>query len=190
MHPDQPLVEAVLARRHGAFEQLLQRHQKLVWHVVQRMVMDAEDTRELSQEVFLRVYQKLHQFRFDCSLASWIGRVAFSIATRHLQRRRVPIDEAATRSEDDAPELLDGVADGVDLEAELLRDDLLRHVQSAMRTLSPLQRTLLTLYHGDELSIAEIVNMTGQPEGTIKNSLFRARQRLRTALQRSIEVPA
>ncbi|MEZ5455028.1 MAG: sigma-70 family RNA polymerase sigma factor [Lysobacteraceae bacterium] len=180
-------MEAVLARRNGAFERLVQQHQRLVWHVVQRMVMDAEDTRELSQEVFLRVYQKLHQFRFDCSLASWIGRIAFSIATRHLQRRRIPMEEC--RDGDDASSVLDGVADDVDLEAEFERADTLRHVQSAMQCLSPVQRTLLTLYHADELPIAEIVNITGQPEGTVKNSLFRARQRLRMALQRLIEVP-
>lgn len=188
MHADQTLVEAVLARRNGAFERVVQQHQRLVWHVVQRMVSDAEDTRELSQEVFLRVYQKLHQFRFDCSLASWIGRIAFSIATRHLQRRRIPMEEC--RDEDDGFSVMDGVADEVDLEAELERDDMLRHVQSAMQCLSPIQRTLLTLYHADELPIADIVNITGQPEGTVKNSLFRARQRLRMVLQQLIEVPA
>jgi RNA polymerase sigma-70 factor (ECF subfamily) len=189
MHPDQTLVEAVLARQAGAFERLVRQHQRLVWHLVQRMVMDAEDTRDLSQEVLFFVYQKLHQFRFDCSLASWIGRVAFSIATRHLQRRHIPIEETWSGGEEEDAAMIDMVADDADIEADLVRGDLLRHVQRAMANLSPMHRTLLTLYHADELSIAEMVIITGQPEGTIKNSLFRARQRLRVALQDLIEVP-
>ena len=56
MSEDEELVKAVLARAPGAFERLVARHQKLVWHMVYRMVQHPEDARELSQEVFLRVY--------------------------------------------------------------------------------------------------------------------------------------
>ena len=93
--PDRALVDAVLANRAGAFEQLVRDYQGLCWHVIQRMVRHPEDTRELCQEAFLRVHRYLHQYRFDSPLKSWIGQVAYSVARRHLERKRIPVAEDA-----------------------------------------------------------------------------------------------
>lgn len=57
------------------------------------------------------------------------------------------------------------------------------HMGAAIDKLPTLQRTLVTLYHLDELGIGEIATITGLPEGTVKNYLFRARQRLRAQLE-------
>lgn len=189
MNDDRTLVEAVLAHTPGAFERLVCSHQKLVWHVVERMVRHPEDTRELSQEVFLRVYQKLEQYRYESSLATWIGRIAFSLASRHLQRKRLPIDDAG-RDDDDAEDPLARVADGFDLAEAYADAELMACVAAEMEALPPMQRTLISLYHLDELGIGEISQITGQPEGTVKNSLFRARKRLRERLEQAMGVVA
>lgn len=187
MDEDRRLVEATLARAPGAFERLVASHQRLVWHVLERMVGHVEDARDLSQEVFLRVHQKLQQFRYDSSLASWIGRIAFSIATRHLARKRLQMDDTRDDDEDSA---LDRVADDFDLAEACADAELMRCVAAEMDALPPLQRTLITLYHLDELGIAEIGTITGLPEGTIKNSLYRARRRLRLSLEQALGVSA
>jgi RNA polymerase sigma-70 factor (ECF subfamily) len=182
------LVEAVLARAPGAFERLVARHQALVWHLVYRMVQHPEDARELSQDVFLRVHERLHQFRAESSLATWIGRVAFSVATRHLQRKRLPMVEPEA-GEDAAP-AWEQVADGFDLAAACADAETMRLLQAAIDALPALQRTLVTLYHLDELSVAEIAGITDLPEGTVKNYLFRARSRLRQQLETKLGVAA
>jgi RNA polymerase sigma factor (sigma-70 family) len=183
MSDDQMLVTAVLARTPGAFEQLIARHKALVWHIVYRMVKHSEDARELSQDVFLRVHQRLHQYRFESSLATWIGRVAFSVASRHLQRKKLPMVESAADEDGDA---LADVSDGFDLEAACADRETMRHLNAAIEALPPVQRTLVTLYHLDEMGITEIGAITGLPEGTVKNYLFRARQRLRKSLEARI----
>ena len=181
MNEDQELVSAVLARAPGAFERLLARHKALVWHLVYRMVQHPEDARELSQEVFLRVHQCLHQYRFESSLATWIGRVAFTVATRHLQKKRLPMAEPA---EDEAGDsAVDQVADGFDLESACADAEVMAHMGAAIEKLPTMQRTLVTLYHQDELGVGEIAGITGLPEGTVKNYLFRARQRLKAQLE-------
>jgi RNA polymerase sigma-70 factor (ECF subfamily) len=180
MSDDQELVTAVIARTPGAFERLIARHQALVWHVVYRMVKHPEDARELCQDVFLRVHQRLHQYRFESALSTWIGRVAFSVASRHLQKKRLPLAEPAVDAEGDA---FDDIGDGFDLEAACADRETMQHLNAAIEALPPLQRTLVTLYHLDELGIAEIGGITGLPEGTVKNYLFRARQRLRRQLE-------
>ncbi len=180
MNEDQELVTAVLARTPGAFERLIARHKALVWHVVFRMVKHPEDARELSQDVFLRVHQRLHQYRFESSLSTWIGRVAFSVASRHLQRKKLPLAEPAQDQDGDA---FDDIGDGFDLEAAFADAETMRHLNAAIESLPPLQRTLVTLYHLDEMGIADIAGITGLPEGTVKNYLFRARRRLRRQLE-------
>lgn len=181
MDDDRSLVTAVLANVPGAFERLVREYQGLCWHVIQRMVRHPEDTRELCQEAFLRVHQCLHQYRFDAALKSWIGQVAYSVAKRHLERKRIPLAEPAADA--DGLSLLDHVGDGFDLETGTADDEIARHLHAAIETLPPLQRTVLTLYHLDELPIAEIAGITGLAEGTIKSHLFRSRKLLRDALQ-------
>lgn len=188
MTDDQDIVEQVLARRPGAFERLIARHQALVWHMVFRMVQHPEDARELCQDVFLRVHDRLHQYRFESSLATWIGRVAFSVAARHLQKKKLPL-VSADEDEGDAS-LFDHIGDGFDLEAATLDDERMAHLTRAIDRLPPLQRTLVTLFHLDELGIADIARITDLPEGTVKNYLFRARHRLRQTLEVSLGVPA
>lgn len=179
---DEEIVAAVLARTPGAFERLVARHEKLIWHMVHRMVQQPEESRELCQEVFLRVFQRLHQFRFESTLATWIGRIAFSVASRHLRRKRLPIVDLGDSNEHaDAP--IERIGDGFDLQQRHERDDMLAHLARVLERLAPLQRTLVTLYHLDELSIADIATITGLPEGTIKSHLFRARRSMREQLQ-------
>ena len=193
MDADRALVEAVLANRAGAFEQLVRDYQGLCWHVIQRMVRHPEDTRELCQEAFLRVHRYLHQYRFDSPLKSWIGQVAYSVAKRHLERKRIPLaDLASERGADDADgaSLLDNLGDGFDLEAAHAGADEERELHAAIERLPPLQRTLLTLYHLEELPIGEIASITGLAEGTIKSHLFRSRKQLREILAPCIGVAA
>lgn len=183
MSEDQELARAVLARAPGAFERLMARHQALVWHLVYRMVQHPEDARELCQDVFLRVHGCLHQYRGESSLATWIGRVAFTVTTRHLQKKRLSMLEANDGDVDVGESLLEQVGDGFDLETACADAEVMAHMGAAIERLPPLQRTLVTLYHLDELGVGEIAGITGLPEGTVKNYLFRARQKLRVQLE-------
>lgn len=187
MSDDRSLVTAVLERTPGAFEGLVREYQGLVWHVIQRMVRHPEDTRELCQEAFLRVHQCLHQYRHDAPLKSWIGQVAYSVAKRHLERKRIPVveDDGATETP-----LLERVGDDFDLEGAVGDEEIARHLHAAIERLPPVQRTVLTLYHLDDVPIAEISRITGLAEGTIKSHLFRSRQRLREVLAPRMGVAA
>ena len=193
MDADRALVEAVLANHAGAFEQLVRDYQGLCWHVVQRMVRHPEDTRELCQEAFLRVHRYLHQYRFDSPLKSWIGQVAYSVAKRHLERKRIALADmhvGGGMDDDDGPSLLDNIGDGVDLQDAHAQADDERELHAAIERLPPLQRTILTLYHLEELPIGEIATITGLAEGTIKSHLFRSRKTLRDLLTPRIGVAA
>jgi RNA polymerase sigma-70 factor (ECF subfamily) len=185
--PDRDLVDAVLANRPGAFERLVREYQGLCWHIIQRMVRNPEDTRELCQDTFLRVHQCLHQYRGESALKSWIGRVAYTIALRHLQHKRIALVD---NDDDDGYALVENLGDGFDLEAACADEETARHLHEAIEQLPPLQRTLLTLYYLEETTIPEIARITGLASGTIKSHLFRSRLRLRGALEARTGVAA
>ncbi|RAN82747.1 RNA polymerase subunit sigma-24 [Bacillus sp. SRB_336] len=187
-NPDRELVDAVLAGRPGAFERLIREYQGLCWHIVQRMVRNPEDARELCQDTFLRVHQCLHQYRYESALKSWIGRVAYTIALRHLQHKRIPLVEPGDDHEGYA--LIENVSDGFDLEGACADEETARHLHAAIESLPPLQRTVLTLYYLEETSIPDIARITGLASGTIKSHLFRSRLRLRGALEARTGVAA
>lgn len=178
LEEDRALAAAVLAGAPGAFERLVRQYQGLCWHIVQRMVRHPEDARDLCQESFLRVHQCLHQYRGESALSGWIGQVAYSIARRHLERKRVPIAEPAA----DGPSYEETVADDFDLEASVASEQADDELHAAIERLPPLQRAVLTLYHLEELPIGEISRITDLPENTIKSHLFRSRKRLRELL--------
>lgn len=185
-HPDRELVDAVLRGAPGAFERLVRTYQGLCWHIIYRMVRHPEDAQELCQETFLRVHQCLHQYRYESALKSWIGQVAYSIALRHLQRRRIPLFEPATDEETASP--LENLGSEFDLEQALGDAQVARRLHAAIDTLPPVQRAVLTLYHLEEASIPEIATITGMATGTIKSHLFRARLRLRGVLEGALGV--
>jgi RNA polymerase sigma factor (sigma-70 family) len=181
---DRALLAAIDRGERGSFETLVRRHQRLVWHVVQRLVRDSEDTRELAQEVFLRVHRTLHQFRGDSRLSTWIARIAWTVAVRHLQTRRIEIVDthsADDEADDDAPlpPAVRNAADPLDLEVHVADAQRVRQLHAQIDRLPPLQRLLLTLYHLHEAPIGEIAAITGLPEGTVKSHLFRSRRQLR-----------
>jgi RNA polymerase sigma factor (sigma-70 family) len=182
---DRALVESVLARVPGAFEALVRTYQGLCWRIIHRMVRDPEDARELCQETFLRVHRHLSQYRFESSFRSWLGQVAYSVAVRYLKRKRLQIVAAADTDTHD--EMLAQVRDGFDLESAYADGELVAHVRHAIEELSPMQRTLLAMYHFEEMSIGEIALVIQTPEGTVKSHLFRARAALRVRLQTILE---
>lgn len=178
MRNDSVLVAAVLGQHEGAFEKLVESYQKLVWQIVFRMVQDPETTEDLCQEVFLRAHLKLKSFRFECSLATWIGRIAYNRTCRFLQKRKRQIEQNA----ESLSEILEPEDSSLDLETALVQSDLLEHIHSALEKLPPLQQMLMSLYYSEDLNIPEISGICKLPEGTVKNYLFRSRNHIRKEL--------
>lgn len=181
---DRDLVRAVLDEEPGAFEQLVQQHQSLCFHVIRKLVDDADDARELCQETFFRVHTRLHQYRFESALKTWIGRIAYSIALRHLEQNRSPVHTALTG--EDAEHAIGEASAPCTVVDEVDRGQLRSIVHVHIQKLPPIQRMLIALYHLDELSIPEISLITDLPGGTIKSHLSRARARLRAGLLRTL----
>jgi RNA polymerase sigma factor (sigma-70 family) len=174
MTDDKTLVSRVLSGDAKAFVQLIKQHERLVVHMVGRLVKTEEDREELCQDVFLRVHQKLAEFTFQSKLSTWIATIAYRHAINYLRKQKmffsdIPEEEAFTKRfiEDSNPET---VTEEKDMDNIVLK---------LVDALPPQYRVVLTLYHLDGMSYPEIGEITKMPEGTVKSYLFRARNLLK-----------
>jgi RNA polymerase sigma factor (sigma-70 family) len=185
--PEAALLQRLRLGEPAAFAELVRSQQRLVWHVVQRVVRNAEDSRELVQETFLRVHRALPQFRGDSRLSTWVARIAWTLAVRHAGTGRIQTVAAPEGNDESSdhspwpPELLHA-ADPQDVQAEVAQAQLMARLRQAIDTLPPVQRVAITLHHLHDMPIPEIADVTGEPVGTVKSHLFRGRAVLKRAL--------
>lgn len=173
------LVSAVLNGDSQAFRVLIRHHERLVSHMIMRIVKNREECEELCQDVFLRVYQKLGEFNFQSRLSTWIATIAYRSAINHLRKNKIQWNEM--------PEEENGSFTFVDAEnpQSILEDrDMDEFILSLAEQLPLQYRTVLTLYHVNEMNYKEIGEITGMPEGTVKNYLFRARHLLKEKVKK------
>lgn len=171
-------IASVLSGDHRAFERMVESYQRLVSHIVFRMIRDPDDREDLCQEVFVSVYRNLRKFRGDCKLSTWIGRIAHNKCLNWLEKKRLPrYDEMGEdNSIDEAPD------EAIDPGRRTERRDLGKCVRAQIDGLPPLYGTILALYHLEEMSYREIGNVMNLPDGTVKSYLFRARKMLKEKL--------
>jgi RNA polymerase sigma-70 factor (ECF subfamily) len=183
---DQQLVAQVLGGNTAAFGQVVQRTEGLVTQLIFKMVRHPADRPDIAQEVYLKAFKNLSGFKFQAKLSTWVGQITYNTCLHYLEKKQlVLLDPADAGPADDAeagrraPPLASPDADP---ETALFGQDLAGILGAAIEQLPPLYRTLISLYHQQELSYEEIAQITSLPDGTVKNYLFRARKQLKQHL--------
>lgn len=166
---DEELVRSFVATRdQDALAVLLRRHQARVWGLAYRLLADRSDASDASQEVFITVFRKAHQFRHHSTFSTWLYRLTVN-ACRDLARKRVRVPVPADRIEKPIDHTLDQVDQRLAIEA-------------ALKGLLEEQRLAIVLRDLHGLTYAEIAEVTGAPVGTVKSRIARGRLALAAAL--------
>jgi RNA polymerase sigma-70 factor (ECF subfamily) len=155
-----------------AFEQLYRSHVGRVYALCLRMVRDAGEAEELTQQTFVRAWERLGSFRGDSAFSTWLHRVAVNVVIGSLRARgrwRERFSELPDPELHEAPPPAFAQAADVDLER-------------AIATLSPRARLIFVLHDVEGYKHAEIARLTGLAVGTSKAHLHRARRLLREEL--------
>ena len=190
---DQQLVAQVLGGNTAAFGQLVQRTEGLVTQLVFKMIRHPADRPDVAQDVYLKVFKNLAGFKFQAKLSTWVGQIAYNTCLHYLEKKQLvlvdpaePVPDNATEEGRRAPPPPVAGPD-YDPETALFGQDLAGILGTAIEQLPPLYRTLIALYHQQELSYEEIAQITALPDGTVKNYLFRARKLLKQYLLTSYQ---
>lgn len=169
-----------------AFEQLVRLHDQNVLRLAFNLLRSAEDARDIYQEAFLRVYKNLGSFRFDCSFHTWLYRIVTNLCLDALRKRKV------RREESTVVETGEGTLDRMDMvedsrafgdpQRQLMSRQLNERIQDSLAALTPRERTVFEMRHYQGLRLKNIGEILGTSEEAAKNCLFRATQKMRTAL--------
>jgi len=179
MKDPQALVQKILSGEIDTFETLIKQYQRLVSHVVFRMIHNQQDREDICQEVFVKVYQNLGSFKFESKLSTWIARIAYNRCINYLEKKKTPLfDDLSPAEESIETQSEDSVAPDIFTEHQ----DRSSRLQVEIDKLPVQFRTILTLYHLDEMKYHEIGEILELPEGTVKSYLFRARKILKQKL--------
>lgn len=175
------LVELLRRCRMGdelAWEALVRRHQARVYAIAYGYVGDEEEAHDAAQEVFVRVYQKIHTCRDPERFLPWMIRIARSVCVDHLRRAKarppahdVPVDDA-----------VDLASSGLDPAEQTMANARRRLIHRALRKLSEISREIIVLKEMQGLPQEEIASLLRVPLGTVKSRANRARIELARAV--------
>lgn len=176
---DLQLVERIRAGDQRAFAELIDQYKGMVLNLVARMSGKVENAEDLAQEVFVRVWRGLHNFRGDCKLSTWIYRIALNLAIAESKTARsrsqfLDIDDPTVErgphfvEDDDNP-----YGEEVRLKEQMLR---------LLPDMPEKHRTAVVLFYLKQLSYNEISEIMDVPVGTVKSYLFRGKAWLREQL--------
>jgi len=167
----------------GAFEQLVERHQRLVIGTVGRMLGSGSDAEDIAQQVFVRVWKNAKRYEPRAKFTTWLLKITRNLVFNELRRRsRHPQVPLQSESDEEERPLKDEQAIAPD--ASLLEHELQQAVDAAIANLPETQRMAVVLRRYEELSYEEIAEALDQSVSAVKSLLFRARTELRESLQR------
>jgi RNA polymerase sigma-70 factor (ECF subfamily) len=182
---DRALIAALDAGEETAYEALILRFEQPVFGIVSRLLDDPDDAADVVQEVFIKIFRNIGNFRGDSSLKTWIYRIAVNEARNH--RRWFGRHRARELSLEPSDQQSMGVSDWLadpspDPFEERLDHEVQALVEEALKKISSTYRTALVLREVEELSYEEIAGILEISLGTVKSRIMRGREALRKEL--------
>lgn len=175
---DAELIGVAIKGREESFEELVRRYQRPIAGYVFRMLGNYDASLDVTQEVFIKVYNSLQRYSPEYKFSTWLYRIAHNAAIDHIRRNSISTQSIETESKDGAYQLqIESPAPSPERIRE--RKEWRREIQEVVRRLPPAYRELILLRHSSDLRYDEIADVTGLPLGTVKNRLFRAREMMR-----------
>ena len=169
------LVKECLAGRTDAFDLIVERHRRSVYQLCYRFVGNHEDASDLSQDVFLRAYRGLRNFRGQSTLKTWLYRIGVNVCLNRVSAKTVQSEPLGDQQFVDA-----GAESPSD---RVLKDERAARVRAAIAALPRKQRATLILRTYHEMSHQEIADVLGSSVGAVKANFFHALANLKRLLE-------
>jgi len=180
------LIRAAQAGDHDAFERLVRNYDQSVLKLATNLLRSPDDAHDVYQEAFLRVYRNINSFRFDCSFHTWLYRIVTNLCLDQLRKRKVRKTEPSTvetpEGTVDRLETTPEYRPHADPQRSLLSTEIKHRIEDTLSQMSSRERMVFEMRHYQGMRLRAIGDVLGTSEEAAKNCLFRATQKMRTAL--------
>ncbi|MCK4656684.1 MAG: sigma-70 family RNA polymerase sigma factor [candidate division Zixibacteria bacterium] len=181
---DDQLIASALQGDQKAYEALLARHNKAIFHVVMKIVRNREEAQDLVQETFMKAFNALASYRSEYRFSTWLYKIAANCAIDFIRKKRIealsldkPIETKDGRVEFEVPD------SSWNPEQDLVRKQKLKSIEEAIDSLPDKYREVIIYRHKDDKPYEEIADILKVPVGTVKARIFRARELLKKKLK-------
>jgi len=175
---DGELIQTAIRGREDGFEELVRRYQRPITGYIYRMLNNYDASLDVTQEVFIKVYNSLERYSSEYKFSTWIYRIAHNAAIDYMRRNSVNQQSIEAENADGTYQLqIESPQPNPEQERE--RSEWRREIETVVKCLPQVYRELILLRHAQDLSYDEIAEVTNLPLGTVKNRLFRAREMMR-----------
>ncbi|NOX47381.1 MAG: sigma-70 family RNA polymerase sigma factor [Chlorobi bacterium] len=176
---DQIYIDKVLNGDSSAYKMLVDKHKDMAFSIALKIVRIREDAEELTQDAFIKAYQKLSSFRRDSKFSTWLYRIVYNAAISHTRKRRLESTELTPGTIENYS--VDEISESMGrMDAEQQK----KLVNELIEQLPALEFTLINLYYRKELSIDEISSITDLSASNVKVKLYRIRKEMYRDLQK------
>jgi RNA polymerase sigma factor (sigma-70 family) len=176
---DQEVITRVLKGEQNAYEVLVTRYQCFVFSIAMRYTSNREDAEDIAQQVFIKAYRCLNDYRGDSKFSTWLYAIVTSLSLTFLRKKKLPVHSIYQPG---IAEL--GDAMGGSLQANRVEErSTNKMVNEAIAMLNPDDAKVLTLFYKAEQSLEEIGKIMGIETNNAKIKLYRARQRLKEKME-------
>ena len=173
--------KAIGGKADESFQELVSRYQRPIVSYIYRMLSDYDASLDVTQEVFIKVYNSLDKYSSEYKFSTWLYRIAHNATIDHIRRNSKNLQSLETENQEGTYQLqLESPRPTPEEDRE--RSEWRSEIESVVKCLPSAYRELITLRHAKDLSYGEIAEITDLPLGTVKNRLFRAREMMREML--------
>jgi RNA polymerase sigma-70 factor (ECF subfamily) len=181
---DQVLVERAQQGDKRAFELLVIKYHRRLGRLLSRMVRDAAEVEDITQEAFIKAYRALPGFRGESAFYTWLYRIGVNTAKNYLVARKKQPSSSDVLAEDvEDYDDSDGLRDIATPDAELQTKQIAQAVNEAVDALPEELRTAITLREIEGMRYEEIAQLMDCPIGTVRSRIFRAREAIATRIR-------
>lgn len=173
--PDNELIQHVLQGNTAAYAELVERYRNFVFTIVLRYISNREDAEEVSQDIFVKAFRSLADFKGASKFSTWLYTITTTTSLTFLRKKKLEVQSLDN-------EKVFAVADNVDggMSAnQIEQKSRLAMVNEAIKMLSPDDAQIITLFYKGEQSLEEIAQIMGKEANAVKVQLHRARTRLK-----------
>jgi len=169
---------SVSKTRDKGYEMLISDYQKPLYFFIRRMLLNHEDTNDVLQDTFVRVFKGIDKFRGESKLGTWMHSIAYREALGHIERSKRTI-------KGDWNELILSNARQLEEDAHYTGDDMQRRLQAMVAALPEKQRAVFVMKYYEEKKYTEIAEITGTSVGALKASFHHAVEKIKQDIQKN-----
>ena len=176
------LVASILNGNTAEYAKLVDQYKDLVYTLAIRMLKNREEAEEVSQDTFIKAYKNLSKFKGDSKFSTWLYRIAYHTSLDAIKKNKnttntYDINEVTFNQIKAVEHILEGIE----------RKERAELMEVCLQKMADEERSIIWMFYYDELSLKEIIEVTGLQEANIKVKLHRARKKLLTIVKENIE---